>query len=224
MYNIQLPHARTSGPERAICLPLMCVALTPPPLCSLVCLESPRHSTRNSNPVRSRFADSTFTAAYITTIGIDFKIKNVGIDGKKIKLQVWDTAGQERFRTITTAYYRGAQGILLVYDCSEEESFMNVENWMEQIENNASPDVKKVLICNKCDVPEAERVVGEKKGRELADKFGIQYFETSAKENQNVGEAFTCVTREVLADIKEEGSGSGRLSLGGAGGGGGGCC
>ena len=77
-----------------------------------------------------RFADDSFSSAYITTIGIDFKIKTSMVDGKKVKMQVWDTAGQERFRTITAAYYRGAAGILLVYDVTERESFMNVSNWM----------------------------------------------------------------------------------------------
>ncbi|GMI35504.1 hypothetical protein TrCOL_g10326 [Triparma columacea] len=174
-----------------------------------------------------RFADDSFTAAYITTIGIDFKIKNTVVDGKKIKLQVWDTAGQERFRTITTAYYRGAMGILLVYDVSEEDSFANVTNWMSQIDENAGEGVKRVLVANKCDVPADERVISEEQGRGLAEQYGIPYFETSAKNNFNVEESFMQVTRDVLKDmVKEKGEGEKEgLKLGPEGGGGdGGCC
>ena len=85
-----------------------------------------------------RYSDDQFSSSFITTIGIDFKIKSVEVDGKKIKLQIWDTAGQERFRTITQAYYRGAMGILLVYDVSNEQSFLNVKQWMRQNEQHAS--------------------------------------------------------------------------------------
>jgi Ras-related protein Rab-8A len=99
-----------------------------------------------------RFSDDSFTTSFITTIGIDFKIKTIELDGKRIKLQIWDTAGQERFRTITTAYYRGAMGILLVYDITDEHSFMNINNWMQNIEQHASDTVNKILIGNKCDM------------------------------------------------------------------------
>ncbi|XP_050785710.1 ras-related protein Rab-13 isoform X1 [Gopherus flavomarginatus] len=84
-----------------------------------------------------RFAEDNFTSTYISTIGIDFKIRTVEIEGKKIKLQVWDTAGQERFKTITTAYYRGAMGIILVYDITDEKSFENIQNWMKSIKELA---------------------------------------------------------------------------------------
>lgn len=73
-----------------------------------------------------RFSEDSFTPSFITTIGIDFKIRTIELDGKRVKLQIWDTAGQERFRTITTAYYRGAMGILLVYDVTDEKSFNSV--------------------------------------------------------------------------------------------------
>jgi len=84
------------------------------------------------------FQDDSFTTSFITTIGIDFKIKTIEIEGKRIKLQIWDTAGQERFRTITTAYYRGAMGILLVYDVTDENSFQNIRNWIRNIEQHAA--------------------------------------------------------------------------------------
>ncbi|XP_075032307.1 ras-related protein Rab-13 isoform X2 [Calonectris borealis] len=105
-----------------------------------------------------RFAEDNFTSTYISTIGIDFKIRTVDIDGKKIKLQVWDTAGQERFKTITTAYYRGAVGIILVYDITDEKSFENIQNWMKSIKENASAGVERLLIGNKCDMEGKRKV------------------------------------------------------------------
>jgi Ras-related protein Rab-8A len=105
-----------------------------------------------------RYSDDSFTSSFITTIGIDFKIKTIMVGESKVKLQIWDTAGQERFRTITTAYYRGAMGILLVYDVSDETSFVNVRNWMRQIDQNAAENVNRILIGNKCDVDASERV------------------------------------------------------------------
>jgi len=99
-----------------------------------------------------RFSDDSFTPSFITTIGIDFKIRTIDLDGKRIKLQIWDTAGQERFRTITTAYYRGAMGILLVYDVTDEKSFGNIRNWIRNIEQHATESVNKILIGNKCDM------------------------------------------------------------------------
>jgi Ras-related protein Rab-35 len=93
-----------------------------------------------------RFADNTFSGSYITTIGVDFKIKTVSLDGQKVKLQIWDTAGQERFRTITSTYYRGTHGVIVVYDVTNGESFANVKRWLHEIEQN-------------CDV--VNRVLGE---------------------------------------------------------------
>ena len=119
-----------------------------------------------------------------------------------VKLQVWDTAGQERFRTITTAYYRGAMGIMLLYDVSEQSSFDAVEEWVRQIEAHAAPNVRKILVANKCDVAPHERVVSEKRGKDLAAKFGMPYFEASAKDNRNVNESFVRIARDILEDIK----------------------
>ena len=92
--------------------------------------------------------------------GIDFKIRTIELDGKKIKLQIWDTAGQERFRTITTAYYRGAMGIMLVYDITNEKSFDNIKNWIRNIEEHASADVEKMILGNKCDMNDRRQVTG----------------------------------------------------------------
>lgn len=143
-----------------------------------------------------RFSDDSFTTSFITTIGIDFKIKTIDLDGKRIKLQIWDTAGQERFRTITTAYYRGAMGILLVYDCTDESSFSNIRNWIRNIETHAADSVNKVLIGNKCDMI-SEKAVDTAKGQALADEYGMKFFETSAKNNINVEEAFVSIARDI---------------------------
>jgi len=147
-----------------------------------------------------RFADDSFSPSFITTIGIDFKIRTVEIEGKQIKLQIWDTAGQERFKTITTAYYRGAMGILLVYDVTSEASFANVNSWMSAIQQHASDSVNRVLIGNKADTTGSiaeQRVVSTERGQELAAEYGIKFFETSAKNNINVEEAFNTIAVDI---------------------------
>merc|ERR1711918_299996 len=106
---------------------------------------------------------------YISTIGVDFKIRTVEIDGKVIKLQIWDTAGQERFRTITSSYYRGAHGIIVVYDVTEMDTFHAVERWMTEIERFAGPDVNKMLVGNKCDMV-SKKVVDYSTAKEFADQ------------------------------------------------------
>ena len=105
-----------------------------------------------------RYANDTFSSTFITTIGIDFKIKTVDLDGRRVKLQIWDTAGQEQFRTITRSYFRGAQGIVLVYDITDRGTFNSVRSWMAQIADHADAQVNRVLVANKSD-NEAERRV-----------------------------------------------------------------
>jgi len=147
-----------------------------------------------------RFCDDAWTPSFITTIGIDFKIRTIELDGKRIKLQIWDTAGQERFRTITTAYYRGAMGILLVYDVTDDRSFNNIRTWHANIEQHASEGVNKVLIGNKCDWTD-KRAVSQDEGRELAQELGIKFIETSAKINAGVEDAFFTLARDIKARL-----------------------
>ena len=155
----------------------------------------------NSNVGKSslflRFVDDIWNDTFVPTIGVDFKIKTFNIDEKKIKMQIWDTAGQERFKNIIASYYRGAHGILLIYDVTDKESFKNLSNWLIEIEKNASKNVLKVLIGNKTDLEE-KRVITYNQGKEFADSYGLKYIETSAKKNMNVNEAFETLGRELM--------------------------
>uniref|UniRef100_A0A3Q2XHH9 Ras-related protein SEC4 n=1 Tax=Haplochromis burtoni TaxID=8153 RepID=A0A3Q2XHH9_HAPBU len=139
----------------------------------------------------------------VSLSGIDFKIRTIELDGKKIKLQIWDTAGQERFRTITTAYYRGAMGIMLVYDITNEKSFDNIKNWIRNIEEHASADVEKMVLGNKCDMND-KRQVSKERGEKLAIDYGIKFLETSAKSNINVEEGFYTLARDIMARLNRK--------------------
>ncbi|XP_036069596.1 ras-related protein Rab-35b isoform X1 [Oryzias melastigma] len=141
------------------------------------------------------------TGSYITTIGVDFKIRTVEINGEKVKLQIWDTAGQERFRTITSTYYRGTHGVIVVYDVTSAESFVNVKRWLHEINQNCD-DVCRILVGNKNDDP-SSKVVETTDAQKFAEQMGISLFETSAKENINVEEMFNCITELVLRAKKE---------------------
>eukprot|EP00808_Paulinella_micropora_P018624 g5608.t1 len=143
-----------------------------------------------------RYTQNEFTVEYMPTIGIDFRLKTIEIKGKTVKVQVWDTAGQERFRTITHNYYRGAHGIALVYDVTHEGSFQNIRKWIQDVRTYAEDSVNIVLIGNKCDL-ESKIAVDKARGKELAEEYNIPFFETSAKANIEVQEAFTCLVNAV---------------------------
>jgi Ras-related protein Rab-8A len=122
--------------------------------------------------------------------------------------QIWDTAGQERFRTITTSYFRGAQGILLVYDVTDRGSFTSIKTWVDEIERNADKHVNKILIGNKADVEESARAVSRAEGEKLAADYSMKFFETSAKKGINVADAFECIARQVVERLNKEGGGA----------------
>jgi len=143
-----------------------------------------------------RFADDSYVDTYISTIGVDFKIRTVELDGKTVKLQIWDTAGQERFRTITSSYYRGAHGIIIVYDVTDMDSFNNIKQWLSEIDRYASDSVCKLLVGNKCDLVDS-KVVDTETAKAFADSLGIPFIETSAKESINVEEAFLTMSSEI---------------------------
>lgn len=143
-----------------------------------------------------RFTDNTFNTDFISTVGIDFKIQICKIKEKMVKLQVWDTSGQERFKTITKTYYKGGDGILLVYDVTDRSSFMSLKNWMRQIELNAKENVPKIMVGNKCD--KTDRKVTYEEGEKVAKDFGVPFMETSAKEDINVNEVFKNLTIRIM--------------------------
>lgn len=144
-----------------------------------------------------RFSDDAFNTTFISTIGIDFKIKTIELRGKKIKLQIWDTAGQERFHTITTSYYRGAMGIMLVYDITNAKSFDNIAKWLRNIQEHANEDVEKMILANKCDMEE-KRVISKERGESIARENGVRFLETSAKTNVNIERAFMELSENIL--------------------------
>lgn len=144
-----------------------------------------------------RFSDDAFNSTFISTIGIDFKIKTIELRGKKIKLQIWDTAGQERFHTITVSYYRGAMGIMLVYDITNAKSFDNIAKWLRNIQEHANDDVERMILGNKCDMDD-KRVISKERGETIARENGVRFLETSAKANINIEQAFLELSESIL--------------------------
>lgn len=144
-----------------------------------------------------RFADSKYDECLTSTIGVDFKIRTVCLGGEKVKLQIWDSAGQERYRTIASAYYRGAHGVGIVFDVTSKSSFENMQFWIEEIEKNENPNIRKLLIGNKSDLEE-KRCISLKEATDFAYENDMRYIETSAKTAENVVEAFTTVTQEIF--------------------------
>ena len=152
-----------------------------------------------------RFGENKFLKNHLATIGIDFKTKTLNINNQELKLKIWDTAGQERFRNITTQYYKGADGIVLVYDVTDEASYEKIKDWMDQIlSNTQQEEIGLVLLGNKCDME--PRNVTEEQGKKMAEDLKISYFETSALTGQGIKEAFEQLTRDIM---KKKGVGDG---------------
>ena len=128
-----------------------------------------------------QYTENTFQEIHMSTIGLDYKLKNVQLDENKIyKLQIWDTAGQDRFRSITKNYYKGAHGIILLYDVTEKKTFENVRNWIKQIKEEVNDNVCIILVGNKIDKFIEEKVTQEE-GEEYAKSIGARFILTSAK-------------------------------------------
>ncbi|CAD8108723.1 unnamed protein product [Paramecium primaurelia] len=148
-----------------------------------------------------RYTENQFKTSFLSTIGIDFKIKKISVDEKVIKMQIWDTAGQERYQTITQTYYKGAMGIILVFAVNDQESFHDIEKWMNQIKQHASDNIIKVLIGNKTDLP--DRCITYEQAMKMAQKYNIPYFETSAKEGTNINDTFQQIAKQIKEQIEK---------------------
>ena len=146
-----------------------------------------------------RYTEDTFLPAFIPTIGVDFKIRTVAVAGRTVKVQLWDTAGQERFRAIVRSFYKGAHGVLLVYDVTDEASFLSLGSWLEEVEECASPALAKVLVANKTDMP--ERQVDRKRAQGWAEQQGLGMVETSARSHQGVEEVFLGMVKGLLEEL-----------------------
>lgn len=153
-------------------------------------------STVGKTALLLKYVEGVYTSTTMT-IGIDFKNKNINIDGNDIKMQLWDTAGQERFKTISVSYFRRAHGIALLYDVSNTQSFEHIPNWLDSVAQNTMRKVPLILIGNKCDLALKVKV---EEGKQMAEDNGVPFFLTSAKTGEGVEEAFTALARMVLKD------------------------
>lgn len=147
-----------------------------------------------------RFTDDSFDDHIQSTIGVDFKVKHLDVSGKRIKLTIWDTAGQERFRTLTSSYYRGAQGVVLVYDVTRRDSFENLEQWLKEVKMyspNNGEGVVKLLVGNKVDL---DRKVGRDEAEDWARSQGMLFLEASAKAKTGIRQCFMEVVNKIVED------------------------
>ncbi|TNV85129.1 hypothetical protein FGO68_gene195 [Halteria grandinella] len=145
-----------------------------------------------------RFADDCFSENYITTIGVDFRFRTLQINKSTIKLQIWDTAGQERYRTITNAYYKGADGIIIVFDLCNKESFLNLGSWLKEVEKHSGEDVTIMVLANKSDSEADELEVSEADIKKFEEETGLKVLKTSAKTGSNVDDSFLEMTKKLI--------------------------
>ncbi|KAK1353088.1 RAB GTPase-like [Heracleum sosnowskyi] len=151
----------------------------------------------------SRFARDEFDQNSKATIGVEFQTQVVQVDGKEVKAQVWDTAGQERFRAVTSAYYRGAVGALLVYDITRRPTFDSIKRWLDELNTHCDTTVARMLVGNKCDLEDI-RDVSVEEGKNLAEEEGLFFIETSALDATNVNTAFENVIRAIYNNISRK--------------------
>ncbi|KAF8031852.1 hypothetical protein BT93_D0925 [Corymbia citriodora subsp. variegata] len=151
----------------------------------------------------SRYARGEFDPHSKATVGVEFQTQCLEIDGKEVKAQIWDTAGQERFRAVTSAYYRGAFGALIVYDISRRSTFDSVSRWLDELNSHSDTTVAKMLVGNKCDLEDI-RDVSVEEGKKLAEAEGLFFIETSAFDSTNVHKAFEIVIREIYDNVSRK--------------------
>lgn len=151
----------------------------------------------------SRFTKNEFNHDSRTTIGVEFSTRTVQLNNFTIKAQIWDTAGLERYRAITSAYYRGAVGALLVYDITKHLTYESVERWLKELYEHADPHIVVMLVGNKTDL-ESERSVPNEEAKDFAEKKGLFFLETSALDSTNVEAAFTTVLAEIHKKVSSK--------------------
>ena len=150
-----------------------------------------------------RYVGESFSENYIATLGIDFKMKNIIYNDVKIALQIWDTAGQERFRSITKSFLKGTDGIIFMYDISKKDSFLNLKNWIAEIDDSKLPDVKFVICGNKIDLEENREVTEEMK-KKLSKEFETDIIEISAKKGIKIEEPFDKLINKIFNNMNKE--------------------
>ncbi|KAL7177027.1 hypothetical protein ACSBR2_030373 [Camellia fascicularis] len=151
----------------------------------------------------SRYARNEFNSHSKATIGVEFQTQSLEIEGKQVKAQIWDTAGQERFRAVTSAYYRGAVGALIVYDITRRTTFDSIARWLDELNTHSDTTVARILVGNKCDL-ENIRAVSVEEGKSLAEAEGLFFMETSALDSTNVITAFEMVIREIYNNVSRK--------------------
>ena len=150
-----------------------------------------------------KYIDNSFTLYYTATLGIDFKQKKIKLkDGRDVRLRIFDTAGQERYKSVSASFIKKADGVILIYDIGDLESFEAVENWIKSIREIGKDNLPIILVGNKCDLPDDKRMISLKEGQDKADEFNIPFYETSCKEGINIKEVF----EKLIDDIIEKGS------------------
>jgi len=161
----------------------------------------------------SRFTRNEFSLESKSTIGVEFATRSIQVDGKTIKAQIWDTAGQERYRAITSAYYRGAVGALLVYDITKQMTYENVERWLKELRDHADANIVIMLVGNKSDLRHL-RAVETETATAFCEKEALSFIETSALESTNVESAFQQILAEIYHIVSKKAIDSGQDSAG----------
>ena len=144
-----------------------------------------------------RYCENSFQESHLATIGLDFRLKTITLENnRKIRIQIWDTAGEDRFRSITRNYYKGAHGIVLIYDVTDQQSFQHIKDWVDKIKEESKEGVIIYLVGNKIDLID-KRIITNADGKKLSEEIKIKYYETSAKDSIGVNEVFENLVKDM---------------------------